>query len=154
MPRPSPKALKRTPIGPAPAAAAARAAASEVGSSTTVGSGRLVTTVPVVRSSSAIKSLLERRRTDTIPGVEESLSLVAVGEIGFNDSVDRFRHGFGAEARTNDGADGRGVLRIAAERDLVEFGDFLVDTEHADIAGMVMAAGVDAARQVQPQRTD
>ena len=78
----------------------------------------------------------------------------ALGEIGVDDGVDRLRHGFGAEAGADDGADRSVVLRIAAERDLVELGAFLVDAENADIAGMVMAAGIDAARHIEAQRAD
>ena len=47
-----------------------------------------------------------------------------------------------------------GVLRIAAERYLVKLGAFLVDAENADIAGMVMTTGVDAAGHVETQRPD
>src|SRR6476659_7045862 len=129
--------------------AAARAAASAVGSRTTAGSLPLVSSMPLARSSSAIESLLEGRRTDPAPGGEEVFAVVAVGKIGRDDGVDGIRHGFGPEARADDGADRGVVLRAAAERNLVEFCDFLVDAENANIAGMVMPAGVDAAGHVE-----
>ncbi len=42
----------------------------------------------------------------------------------------------------------------AAERDLVEFGTLLLDAEDADMADMVMAAGVDAAGNLDLQLAD
>ena len=58
------------------------------------------------------------------------------------------------EARPEDGAD-RGVLGGgAAERDLVEFLALLVEAEDADVAHMVVAAGIDAARDVDLELAD
>src|SRR5512146_2132975 len=131
-------------MGPPSATAAARAAASAVGSRSASSSPLPATRSPVRRSSSAIEGLLEGRRPDPAPGGEEVFAIVAVGKIGRDDGVDRVRHGLGPEARPDDGADRRVVLRTAAERNLVELGTFLIDAENADIAGMVMAAGVDA----------
>ena len=49
----------------------------------------------------------------------------------------------------------RGVLvGAAAERDLVEFLAVLVDAENADMADMVMAAGIDAAGDLDLQLAD
>src|SRR4029077_15205374 len=141
-------------MGPPVAAAAARAAASAVGSSSASSSLVPETRSPVRRSSSAIESLLEGRGTDPAPGGEEVLAVVAVGKIGGDDGVDGIRHGFGPEAGADDGADLGVVLRAAAERNLVELGAFLVDAENADIAGMVMPAGVDAAGHVEAKRPD
>ena len=42
----------------------------------------------------------------------------------------------------------------AAERDLVELLAFALQSEDADVAGMVMAAGVDAAGDLDLQRAD
>src|SRR6478752_10759566 len=134
--------------------AAARAAASAVGSRTTVGSLPLVSSMPLARSSSAIESLLEGRRTDPAPGGEEVFAVVAVGKIGGDDGIDGLRHGLGPEAGANDGADLGVVLWAAAERNLVELGAFLVDAQNADIAGMMVPAGVDAAGHVEAKRPD
>ena len=112
------------------------------------------TSEPVARSTSAIESLLEGLGADAPPRVEEGLPVAPFGKIGLDDGVDHLRHRFGAEARADDGADSGVVLRIAAERDLVELGAFLVDAEDADIAGVVMAAGIDAARHVESERAD
>ena len=46
------------------------------------------------------------------------------------------------------------LVARAAERDLVEFLAFPLDAEDADVAGMVMAAGVDAAGDLDLQRAD
>ena len=49
----------------------------------------------------------------------------------------------------------RGVLvGAAAERDLVEFLAVLVDAQDADMADMVMAAGIDAAGDLDLQLAD
>src|SRR5690606_32122002 len=106
------------------------------------------TIVPVASSTSTIKSLLEGRGANAAPSFEEALSLVTVVDISIDDGVDGLRHGFRTEARPDNGADRSAILRVAAERDLVELGAFLVDAENADIARMMMAAGVDAAGHV------
>ena len=59
-----------------------------------------------------------------------------------------------AEAAADDLAD-RGVLVAgAAKRDLVELGALLLDAEDADMADMVMAAGIDAAGDLELQLAD
>src|SRR5262245_50446943 len=137
MPRPSLNTGNLIAIGPA-LPAAASAAPSAFGSSSVAASAGSATSVPVARSSRAIESLLEGLRADAPPGVEESLSVAALSQIGLDDGVDRLRHGFGAEARADDRADRSIVLRVAAERNLIELSAFLIDTENADIAGVVM----------------
>src|SRR5262245_16477011 len=155
MPRPSLNTGNLIAIGPAlPPAAAASAAPSAFGSSSVAACDGSAISVPVARSSRAIESLLERLRADAPPGVEESLSVAALRKIGLDDGVDRLRHGFGAEAGSDDRADRCVVLGVAAERNLIELGTFLVDAENADIAGVVMTAGIDAARHVEPQGAD
>src|SRR6185503_20602797 len=109
---------------------------------------------PLARSSSAIEGLLEGRRTDPAPGGDEILAVMAVRKIGGDDGVDGVRHGFRPEAGADDGADRGVVLGAAAERDLIELGAFLVDAENTDIAGMVVPAGIDAARHIEAQRPD
>src|SRR5690606_27304928 len=53
-----------------------------------------------------------------------------------------------AEARSDDLAD-RGILRArTAERELVELLALLLDAENPDMADMVVAAGIDAARDL------
>src|SRR3990170_8847690 len=150
MPRPSVTTGKRMAMGPAfPPAAAASAFPSASGSSTVATSAASAMSEPVARSTSAIESLLEGLSPHAPPGIEEGLSVAALGEVSVDDGVDRLGHRLGAEAGADDGADGSVVLGVAAERDLVKLGAFLVDAQDADIAGMVMAAGVDAARHVE-----
>src|SRR5262249_21378109 len=123
MPRPSLNTGNLMAIGPAlPPEAAASAAPSASGSSCVAASAGSERSEPVTRSRSAIKSLLEGLRPDPPPGVEERLPVAPLGKIGLDNGVDRLRHGFGAEAGTDDGADRGIVLRVAAERDLVELG--------------------------------
>src|SRR3990170_485875 len=155
MPRPSLNTGKRMAMGPAfPPAAAASAFPSASGSSAVATSAASATSEPVARSTSAIESLVEGLSPHAPPRIEETLSVAAFGEGGVDDGVDRLRHRLGTEARADDGADGSVVLGVAAERDLVKLGAFLVDAQDADIAGMVMAASVDAARHIEPERAD
>ena len=61
---------------------------------------------------------------------------------------------FAAPARGSDPADGCRLAGAPANRDLVMLDAFLVDAENADIGGMVVSAGVDAAGNIQAQRAD
>ena len=75
-------------------------------------------------------------------------------EIGVDDRLDGVGDLVRAEAAADDLAD-RGVLvGRAAERDLIELGALLLDAENADMADMVVAAGVDAAGNLQLQLAD
>src|SRR6185437_8088081 len=58
-------------------------------------------------------------------------------------------------ARTGRAACELGVLvGLAAERDLIELLPLLLDAENADMADMVMAAGIDAAGNIDVQPAD
>ena len=59
-----------------------------------------------------------------------------------------------AESRAQDFADARVFRARAAELQLVKFDAFLVDAEHADMARVVMAAGIDAAGNLDLQLAD
>ena len=75
-------------------------------------------------------------------------------EIGIDHALDRTGDLVGAERRTQDLADA-GILRAgAAELELVIFHALLVDAEDADMAGMMMAAGIDAAGNLDLQLAD
>src|SRR5712671_3570096 len=112
-----------------------------------------------IRSSglgfASIERLLERRGTDSAVGVDKSFSWVQPkAEIGFDNLLDGVGDLFRAEAAADDLAD-RGVLvGRAAKRHLVELGALLLDAEDADMADMVMAAGIDAAGNLQLQFAD
>ena len=58
------------------------------------------------------------------------------------------------ESRADDVADRSGFVAGAAKSDLVKFDALLIDAENADMADMVVAAGVDAARDFQLQLAD
>ena len=58
------------------------------------------------------------------------------------------------EGRADDVADAGVLVGAAAEGDLVEFLALLVDAENADMADMVMAAGIDAAGDLDLELAD
>lgn len=60
-------------------------------------------------------------------------------------ALDRGRGFFGREARPQALADGSGLGVVAADRDLVVLDALLVQAEDADVADVVVAAGIDAA---------
>src|SRR5688572_10568450 len=104
---------------------------------------------------SAIDALLEWKRSDALVGVDETLARIAALEIGGDQRVDRFDDLVGGNRGAEDLAE-RGVAEIdvAAQADLVELDAVLVDAEDADVADMMMAAGVDAARDLYLQVAD
>ena len=75
-------------------------------------------------------------------------------QIGLENLVDGICHLVAGKARTEDGADRRVLGGGAAKRDLVEFLALLVEAEDADVADMMVAAGVDAARDVDLDLAD
>ena len=68
--------------------------------------------------------------------------------------LDRIDHLGGGKALADDVADRGALVARAAERDLVELLALPVDAENADVAGMVVAAGIDAAGDLDLQRAD
>src|SRR5215470_12010025 len=110
-------------------------------------------TTPVALMS-GIELLLEGLEADAAIGIEEALAACTHIQIGVDDGLDRAHDLVGAERRPDDVAE-RGVLvGAAAEGDLVEFGAVLVDAEDADVADMMVAAGVDAAGNLDLQLAD
>src|SRR5687768_5520956 len=137
---PAPQPSKRS------ASRSAWASAASAGSS---GSGR------ANASSSAIERLLEGCRADAAIGVKEGLGLVlTVGDVGVDDGLDRIDDFGGREPLADDLADRCAFIAGAAERDLVKLLALLLDAEDADMAGVVVAAGVDAAGDLDLQRAD
>src|SRR3984893_6752080 len=104
---------------------------------------------------SGIDTLLERLDSQALDGLYESL----VGpfpqfEIGSHHVLDDI-----GDLRVGDGgSEQRAELRVfvgpAAEGDLVEFLAVLLDAENADMADMVMAAGIDATRNIDVQTAE
>src|ERR1700691_2170631 len=93
--------------------------------------------------TSGIDPLPERFDAEPLHRIdEEFVGTLAQRQIGFNDILDHVgnftvRH-CGPDQDTKFGV----LVGAAADRDLVEFLAILLDTENADMADMVMAAGV------------
>src|SRR6202789_584192 len=154
--------VSRTPSGALRASRVARSAWKR-GSETMVplaGSGASSAAVTNVSSASRpslmsdIDALLERGDADAAHGVEETFVSFARIEIDadhvlhlVDDLVDR-------EGGAEDLADA-GILRArAAQLKLVEFDTLLVDAQDADVAGVMMAAGIDAAGDLDLELAD
>src|SRR5689334_1133681 len=157
-PRPSPNFGKCTSTRATRARRSATAAGSSVGSSRTTSPsggdcGSLTTRRCLINA--AIDVFLEGRDADAVHHLDEALGVaVAVREIALDQLLDDVRH-FGARERRADDFAERGLRRagtylalVTADLDLVPLLAVLVDAEDADMADMVMAAGVHAARDV------
>src|SRR3989338_1289667 len=104
--------------------------------------------------SLGIDSLLEGLEAEAPIGVEEALAVGPDGEIGADQLVNGGGDLVGRQGRTQDLAD-RGVFRArAAQRQLVEFLALLIDAQDADVGHVVVAAGVDAAADLDLQLAD
>ena len=104
--------------------------------------------------SFGIDTLLEDFDADAAVGGEEFFTGLAMVEIGVDHFLDHIGHVFGGEGRAQDVAYAGVMAGGAAQGHLVELFAFLVDTQNADIADMVMAAGIHAAGDVQVQLAD
>src|SRR5262245_13519003 len=103
---------------------------------------------------SGIEGLLERLEADAAIGVEEAFSVLAQLQVGVDNGLDGANNLIGAEGGADDIAE-RGILvGAAAEGDLVELLAVLIDAQNADMADMVMAAGIDAAGDLDLQFAD
>src|SRR4051812_32472896 len=143
----------------APASASRRARGTRMlpscGKASSSASARQLSATNRPALSSGIELLLERLLAGAAVDLDKRLLLApAQLEIGLDDTLDRVRHLFGREAGADDLADRRLVVGAAAQRDLVEFLALLVEAEDADMPDMVMAAGVDAARDLDLQVAD
>src|SRR5690606_27345416 len=99
--------------------------------------------------------LLERRRPQPPVGGEEGLlAPLAQREIGLDDGLDGVGDLLRREATADDLADRAVLVARAAERHLIELLALLLDAEDADMADMVVAAGVDAAGNLELQLAD
>src|SRR5271154_50436 len=109
-----------------------------------------------VRSGAAIvERLLEWRHAEApIGGQEVFFGTRPLLHIGVDDRLHSLDDRLRAEARPDDLAD-RGVLVArTAERDLIGLFAGALEAENADMADMVMAAGVDAAGDLDLERPD
>src|SRR5688572_7618784 len=105
--------------------------------------------------SSGIEGFLEGLRPQPPVDLEERLLLAdADRKIGVDNLIDRVGHLVGCEAWADDLTNGGAFRRGTAKRDLVELLAPLIEAENADVADMMMAAGIDAARDVDLERPD
>src|SRR5262245_55590281 len=103
---------------------------------------------------SGIELLLEGLEADAAIGIEERFAVLAEVQVGVDDRLDGADDLLGAESGADDVAD-RGVLvGAAAEGDLVELLAVLIDAQDADMAHMMMTAGIDAAGDLDLQLAD
>src|SRR3546814_1354788 len=91
---------------------------------------------------------------DAGQGIVEALSLAALLQVGGNDVVDGLDHLVVGEGGADDLPERSVLVGAAAEGDLVEFLALLVDAEDADVAHVMMAAGVDAAGDLDLEVAD
>src|SRR5262249_44477307 len=93
---------------------------------------------------------LERCHADTAESVEEAFTVLALGDVGIEDALERLRD-FGLRHGRADHLADRGIVTAggAAERDLVPLLAALVDAEDADVADGMMSAAVHAARHLE-----
>ena len=75
-------------------------------------------------------------------------------EVGGDHLLDRIDDAVGAEAGAGDGGQGRVLRAGAAEQELIVLLAALLDAEDADVADVVVAAGVDAAGDLDLEVAD
>src|SRR5690554_8053160 len=103
---------------------------------------------------SGIDPLLEGFEADTAIGVEEGLAVAALTDVDLKQGIDHFRDLLAAEGGAEDLTQRRFVALGATQRDLVPLLALLVDAEDADLAHVVVAAGVHAAGDIELQRAE
>src|SRR5262245_57361540 len=102
--------------------------------------------------TSRIDTLPERFNADALDRVEKDLVRpCAQLQIGRHDILDHVRHLGIGHGRANEGTQLGILISLPTDRDLEDFLAVLLDAEEADMADMVMAAGIDAAGDVDVQ---
>src|SRR5690606_2246333 len=100
------------------------------------------------RNVSSIDRLLERLHADAAIGIEKPLPLLALGKIEVGRLFDRIDNSVFVEA----GAGDLGLRHVfgagSAQKELIALRAFSIDTQDADMASVVMAAGIDATRNL------
>src|SRR6478735_6816174 len=126
-------------------------------------SGSGVSTASLTKLSSAIfppltsgiNALLEGVDAEALYGVHEQLfGPLAQRQIGFHDVLDDIGHLVELDAGADQIAERGTLVGAPADGDLVDLLAVLLDAENADMTDMVMAAGVDAAGDVDVQPAD
>ncbi len=97
---------------------------------------------------------LERGEAQAAHGLDECFALLALGHCRRRQCARSHPAPLRLSGWAEDFADGRRLGGVAAERDLVAFLAALLEAENADMAHMVMAAGIDAAGNLDVQLAD
>src|ERR1700757_2489910 len=104
--------------------------------------------------SRGIDALLERLETEPAHGIDEMLVVVPALDVDLDQPRNHFGHLVRRERRADHLAQ-RGAFALrTADRHLVPLLAVLVDAEHADVADVMMAAGVHAAGHVERDLAD
>src|SRR5262245_14994721 len=120
------------------------------GASSSTRTNRSSTTRPAL--TSGIDSLLERLDADAMHGVEEDLvGPLAQLEISGGDVLDHVGDLAVGHGRPEKRTELRRIVVAAADGHLVELLAVLLDAENADMADVVVAAGIDTAGNVDVQ---
>src|ERR1039458_8129393 len=107
------------------------------------------------RLTSGIDTLPEWLDAGAIDRLQEGfLRVLAQFEIGGDDVLDHVGDVGVAHRRADQRAERGGLVSPAADRDLIELFIVLLDAENADVADVMMAAGVDASGNVDVQRAE
>src|SRR5262249_7338659 len=102
--------------------------------------------------TSRIDTLPERLDTNALDRVEKDLVRPrAQLELSFDNVLDHVRYLGIRHGRTDQGAEHRILVGLAADGDLKELLAVLLDAKKPDVADAVMAAGIDAARDIDVQ---
>src|ERR1700693_4545011 len=96
-----------------------------------------------------VDMLLERVNADSLHGIDEAFVFGALLHIDLQQAIDHDRHLGGRERWPVVFAYGGLIAWRAADRDLIPLAAVFIDAENADIADVMMAAGIDATGGVQ-----
>src|SRR6185437_5306897 len=105
-------------------------------------------------STRSIERFFERCLADAAIGCGETLALLAQPQIDLDQGIDRGRHVVALDRRADDRADRGVVSGIAAQRELIDLIAILIDAQNADMAEVMMAAGIDAAGHLDVEGAD
>src|SRR5690606_26727610 len=104
--------------------------------------------------SFGINLFLEWRQSYPVERVHEQLAVLAAAGVDVNDLLDHIRNLFLGEGGTHDLSECSVVVCRAAKGHLIELITLLVHAKNADVAHVVVPAGVHAAGDVQCHLAD
>src|SRR4051812_18167543 len=100
---------------------------------------------------SAINRFLERLHADAAVRIDEPLTLLADRDVALDGALHGIHHPVLVEARAGDLGLADVLVPRAAEQQLVALTAFAIDAQDADVARVVVSAGVDAAGNLDLQ---